>query len=156
MSPTSASAKAPASPPSLEDFSGAWDDFLAATRRARGRAAQALGAELTLSQYHLLAALSEERELRIGELALAAGVAPPTATRMLQGLESAGVVKRVSSREDRRAVSVRLTAKGRRLLDRKRKLVAAKRRALYESLSPVERGQAERLLTRLAEAIDEL
>jgi DNA-binding MarR family transcriptional regulator len=141
---------------SLEGFTSAWDAFLAATRRARGRAAQAQGGELTLSQFHVLAALSEESELRIGELALAAGVAPPTATRMLQGLERDGIVKRLASSEDRRAVSIRLTTKGRRLLDEKRALIAAKRRSLYGSLSPAEREQAQHLLARLAEAIDEL
>jgi DNA-binding MarR family transcriptional regulator len=141
---------------SLEGFTSAWDAFLAATRRARGRAAQAQDGELTLSQFHVLAALSEQSELRIGELALAAGVAPPTATRMLQGLERDGIVKRLSSSEDRRAVSVRLTAKGRRLLDDKRALIAEKRRSLYESLSAAEREQAQQLLARLAEVIDEL
>ena len=53
-------------------------------------------------------------------------------------------------------MSVRLTAKGRRLLREKRELIARKRRALYDSLSPAERKQAERLLSRLAEAVDEL
>ena len=141
----------------FDAFAGAWDRFFAGIRHARGRAAQAQETgELTLSQHHLLSALAEERELRIGELAVAAGVAAPTATRMLQGLESAGIVRRVQSSEDRRAVSVRLTAKGKRLLDEKRRLVARKRRALYDSLSPAERAQAERLLNRLAEAVDEL
>ena len=150
----------PAKPASSGDFGAfvaAWDRFFAGIRHARGRAAQAQETgELTLSQHHLLAALAEERELRIGELAVAAGVAPPTATRMLRGLESAGIVKRLPSDEDRRAVSVRLTAKGRRLLREKRELIARKRRALYDSLSPAERKQAERLLSRLAEAVDEL
>jgi len=155
MSPA-ASPKIPAPASSLEAFTAAWDHFLAASRHARGRAAQAQGSELTLSQHHLLAALSEEREMRIGELALAAGVAPPTATRMLQGLERGGIVKRLSSHDDRRAVSVRLTPKGRRLLDDKRRVIAGKRRKLFESLSPAEREQAQHLLTRLAEAIDEL
>ena len=53
-------------------------------------------------------------------------------------------------------VSVRLTAKGRRLLDAKRELVAAKRRELFESMTPAERAQAEGLLARLAELIEEL
>ena len=139
----------------LDAFAEAWDSFFAAIRQARGRAAQAHG-ELTLSQHHLLSALAEDRELRIGELALAAGVAPPTATRMLDSLERGGIVKRMSSPDDRRAVTVRLTAKGCRLLEDKRRLVAAKRRALYESLTPSERKQAQHLLSRLAELIAEL
>jgi MarR family transcriptional regulator, organic hydroperoxide resistance regulator len=92
----------------------------------------------------------------IGGLAEAAGIAPPTATRMLDGLERAGIVRRTPSTEDRRVVIVQLTAKGGRLLERKRKRVEERRRALYDSLSPTERDQAERLLHRLAVLMDEL
>jgi DNA-binding MarR family transcriptional regulator len=156
VSPPTANPAARTAATGLDGFIAAWDAFFAATRHARGRAAQAQGDALTLSQHHLLSALSDGQELRIGELALAAGVAAPTATRMLDGLERDGIVKRVQSQEDRRAVSVRLTAKGRRLLDAKRELVAAKRRELYESMTPAERAQAEGLLARLAELIEEL
>jgi DNA-binding MarR family transcriptional regulator len=134
----------------------AWDGFFAAVRRARGRAARQRGDTLSLSQSHLLSLLAEEPRARIGELAEAAGVAPPTATRMLDSLERAGVVRRGRSHEDRRAVEVTLTPKGRRLLEQKNDAVRAQRLALEASLSPSEREQAETLLRRLAEAIDEL
>jgi DNA-binding MarR family transcriptional regulator len=65
-------------------------------------------------------------------------------------------VERASSPDDRRAVNVRLTRKGRRRLEDKRRLVESKRRALYDSLSPAERAQAEHLLGRFAELIEEL
>ena len=156
MTPAAQKSPAKTSNTGLDGFNAAWEAFFAATRHARGRAAQTQGDDLTLSQHHLLSALSDGQELRIGELALAAGVAPPTATRMLDSLERDAIVKRVHSVEDRRAVSVRLTAKGRRLLDAKRELVATKRRELYESMTPAERAQVERLLARLAELIEEL
>lgn len=141
---------------SFREFDAALDDFFAAIRRARGRGAREHGEELTVSQHHLLAALAERPELPIGQIALAAGVAPPTATRMLDHLKQSGVVEREHSTEDRRVVTVRLTPKGRQLLERKQAAVAGKRRALYESLAPEERQQAERLLRRLAEVIEEL
>jgi DNA-binding MarR family transcriptional regulator len=138
-------------------FTSALDHFFSAVRRSRARIAREAGAgELTLSQYQLLSALAEVPERPVGELAEAAAVAPPTATRMLDGLERSGIVERRHSTTDRRVVIVRLTGKGRRLVERKEKLVAAKRRALYESLSPSERRQVERLLGRLAEVIEEL
>ena len=138
-------------------FDSALDEFFGAIRRSRARAAQQVGAgELTLSQFQLLGAFAEAPESTVGELAEAAGVAGPTATRMLDGLERAGIVERRPSEQDRRVVTVRLTAKGRRLLERKRLLVAEKRRALYESLAPSERRQVERLLRRLAGVIEEL
>jgi DNA-binding MarR family transcriptional regulator len=101
-------------------------------------------------------ALGEMPHRPVGELAEAAGIAAPTATRMLDGLERAAIVRRTPSTEDRRVVTVQLTPKGRRLLERKRKRVEERRRALYDSLSPPEREQAERLLHRLAVLMDEL
>jgi DNA-binding MarR family transcriptional regulator len=140
-----------------ERFSTAWDDFFAAVRRARGRAAQAVtpGA-LTLAQFQLLAAFEREREMSVSELALAGGVATPTATRMLSGLERDGIVERHGSEVDRRSVLVRLTPKGRRMLKAKRELISEKQRVIYESLTPTERRQAEAILGRLAVAMEDL
>ena len=140
-----------------ESFSVAWDAFFGAIRRARGRfAREAAGGELTLPQYQLVAALREKPQRPVGELAEAAGIAPPTATRMLDGLERAGIIRRKPSSEDRRVVTVQLTPKGSRVLARKRKRVEERRRALYDSLTPAEREQAESLLHRLAALMDEL
>src|SRR3954452_20687058 len=143
-------------PAATAAFDAAWDDFFAAIRRARARAAREPGSELTIPQYQLLAALGERPDQPVGALAAAAEISHPTATRMLGSLECSGVIERRHSTDDRRVVSVRLTRKGRRLLDRKRALISDKRRALYESLEEGEREQAEHLLRRLAQAIEEL
>jgi MarR family transcriptional regulator, organic hydroperoxide resistance regulator len=141
----------------MEGFSVAWDAFFGSIRRARGRfAREAAGGELTLPQYQLITALGEKPQCPVGELAEAAGIAPPTATRMLDALERAGIVRRKPSSEDRRVVTVHLTPKGRRVLARKRKWVEERRRALYDSLTPAEREQAERLLHRLSDLMEEL
>ena len=144
-------------PADLEAFREAWDEFFGAVRRARGRAArESAPGSLTLAQFQLLTAFADARELSVGELALAGGVAPPTATRMLTGLERDGIVERRPSEVDRRSVRVRLTPNGRRLLRAKRKLVAAKQRAIFEALTTTERRQAESILRRLAVAMEEL
>lgn len=138
-------------------FAEAWDEFFAAVRRARGRAARdPKRGSLTLAQYQLLAVFAHARELSVGAVAEAGGVAPPTATRMLAGLERDGVVTRRGAEHDRRFVTVSLTAKGRRLLDRKRALVKEKQAAIFASLAADERRQAETILRRLATAIEEL
>lgn len=134
----------------------AWDEFFTALSGARGRAARAQPDGLTVPQYRLLSAVADAPAVRSGELAERVGVSPPTTTRMLSGLERAGVVRREAVAGDRRAVAVALTAKGRRLLARKEAAVSEKRRALYESLTPAERRQAQRLLRRLAAAIEAL
>jgi len=135
---------------------GAWDEFFAAVNAARGRAAREQADGLTIPQYRLLSAIAELPEARSGELAERVGVSPPTTTRMLSGLERAGIVRRKARPGDRRTITIALTAKGRRLLGRKATAVSEKRRELYESLTASERRQAHRLLRRLAEAIEAL
>ena len=141
------------------DFDAAWAEFFGAIRRARGSAAAEAEREgLSVAQFGLLFSFVELGRgdvLPVGALAEAAGVAQPTATRMLDGLERQGVIERRPSTEDRRSVSVALTARGRRLLNRKRKLVEEKRRAVFESLDAADRESAARLLRTLAATIDD-
>ena len=93
---------------------------------------------------------------RCGELAEAAGIAAPTASRMIDSLERAGIVTRRHSTEDRRAVTVALTTEGRKQYEHKRALHEAKRAELFVSLSDAERENAEHLLRRLAGLIEEM
>jgi MarR family transcriptional regulator for hemolysin len=141
--------------PSPEGLWAAWDEFSAALNRARGRAAQEQGG-LTISQYHLLAAVDRMGTPRAGELASQLEVSAPTVTRMLSSLEAQGAVRRQLLPEDRRAAGVELTPPGRELLERKRAFLSQKRQALLESLSPAERRQAERLFRRFTEVIEAL
>jgi DNA-binding MarR family transcriptional regulator len=75
---------------------------------------------------------------------------------MLTGLEKQGMVERARTVDDRRGVSIRLTAAGRAALRAKEEVISAKRRELYDSLTSTERRQAERLFRRLAEQLDVL
>ena len=142
--------------PDVRQVNTAWDAFLGALRRARARVSNDPRAKLSLSQYHLIRPLDDSRELPVGELAAAAAVSPPTATRMLDGLERDGIVTREHSHADRRCVVVELTPHGRRLVRSERARVEAKREELFLQLSPDERDQPEHLLRRLAELIEEL
>lgn len=138
-------------------FNAAFDDFQRASRRARGRYARhASAGELSISQYHLLEPLAGGAGLPLGELAEAAGVSSPSATRMLDGLERRAVVERLRDPADRRRVRIRLTPAGAELVARKREQVAAAREAIFASLRPSERRAAARLLSSLAAAIEDL
>jgi MarR family transcriptional regulator, organic hydroperoxide resistance regulator len=134
----------------------AWDHFDVALRKARGRAVHATPDGLTHSQFRLLSALSRTTDVRCVHLAEQLGVAAPTVTRMLTGLEKQGMVERARTIDDRRGVSIRLTAAGREALSAKNEVISAKRQELYDSLTPAERRQAERLFRRLAEQLDVL
>jgi DNA-binding MarR family transcriptional regulator len=136
-------------------FADAWDEFVLAIRRSQARNQGAPG-DLTLAQYYLLGALAESDSLSVSHLAEAAGVAPPTVTRLVDGLERAGLLCRERSAADRRTVHVSLTKSGREQLRRRRQQLANRRRRLYERLEPGEREQSERLLRHLAELVREL
>jgi MarR family transcriptional regulator, organic hydroperoxide resistance regulator len=136
-------------------FAAAVDDFMRAARRARGRLARE--GDLSLSQFHLLEPLlAAEGPLGVRELATAAGVSAPTATRMLAGLERDGLVERGACPNDRRVVHIALTPEGARRAADKRDRILARRAEIFASLAPAERRQAARILERLAAAIEEL
>jgi len=136
-------------------FAAALDDFRRASSRARGRLASE--GDLSLSQYHLLEPLlAADEALGVGELACAAGVSAPTATRMLSTLERAALVERRSCTSDRRVVRVALTEEGAERMGRKRERIQTRHEELFRSLEPGERAQAARLLERLAAAIEGL
>lgn len=136
-------------------FWQAWDQFFAALRGARGRAHHEQPG-LTNSQFRLLSAVADSPDGRCGGLAGQVGASSPTVTRMLSGLEAAGLVARERASGDRRGVCVRLTPEGRRVLEAKREVVSRKRQVLYDSLTPAERRQAERLFRRLADELEVL
>jgi MarR family transcriptional regulator, organic hydroperoxide resistance regulator len=139
----------------LAVFAAAVDDFMRASRRARGRLARE--GDLSLSQYHLLEPLLDGRgPLGVRELAAAAGVSAPTATRMLATLERDAFVQRRACAGDRRVVHIALTAEGERRVESRRDRIRARRAEVFASLEPAERRQAARILERLAAAIEDL
>jgi MarR family transcriptional regulator, organic hydroperoxide resistance regulator len=140
----------------LDELDGAWDQFFGAVRRARGRAARDQSAGLSLSQFHLLSPLTDFRSLPVGALAEAAGISGPTATRMLDGLVRDGLVERENSTADRRVVTVSLTRKGKRVVERKRAHTHERRHAAFEQLTDREREQAAAILRRLALVVEDL
>jgi DNA-binding MarR family transcriptional regulator len=138
-----------------DQLTAAWETFFRTTRRLRSRAGKQLIEGLTLPQYHLLEPLRETDELTVGFLAEGAGVAAPTATRMLDCLARDGYVERRHSESDRRAVLVSLTGDGRAAVEAANEEVSAWRARVFESLEPEEREQAARLLTRLSQVLEE-
>jgi DNA-binding MarR family transcriptional regulator len=142
----------------LEAFSAAFEEFGRAQRRVAGRFNRApVVPELSKPQYLLLAPLLEGGDrLSVGDLADAAGVSAPTATRMLDGLVQRNIAARCPKEGDRRIVLIGLTDHGRELMGAKHARVLKARAAVYAQLTPTERRGAARLLTRLAAAIEEL
>jgi DNA-binding MarR family transcriptional regulator len=109
----------------VTSFALAFKAAMGAVRRLRGRECHRPG-ELSYAQFGLLFGLAERGECSASELAGLAGVAPATATQMLDHLETGGYVERVRSERDRRIVLVSLSARGAE--------VVALRRTRYEEL----------------------
>ena len=138
------------------DFLAAFDALAQAVRRARGANGGTPNGGLTLSQYGLLELLADRQSARLQELAAHAGITPSTATRILDALERRGVVERIRSDEDRRAVAVSLTIDGRQLVYAEQEWLRGRQRTFYAALPGAEQELAPDLLFRLAALIDEL
>ncbi len=79
---------------------------------------------ISLAEQDLLNQLGKVgSEIRMSELARALFLSKPGITRMVDRLEAAGLLTRVSTPGDRRAVSAKLTLKGRGLLSRSREVL---------------------------------
>jgi len=83
-------------------------------------------------------------------------VTPSTATRILDVLERRAIVRRDRAPEDRRAVAVTLTARGRATLRRHDAWMRDRQRAFFAALPREQRDLAPELLVRLTTLIDEL
>src|SRR5580765_8719277 len=75
---------------------------------------------ISASRLSALATLVEAGPMRIGALAQAEQVEPPTMTRLADAMEREGLLTRRPDPDDRRAVVLHATAKGRRSLERDR------------------------------------
>ncbi len=139
-----------------ERFLSAFEALAQAVRRARGAAALDLPDHLTLSQYSLLTPLATGGASRISQLAGEAGIAPSTASRILDALERRGIVRRTPSSEDRRGVVVSLTDAGRQVLLRQDAWMRERQVAFFAELPAAEQAVVSDLLVRLADLIDEL
>jgi DNA-binding MarR family transcriptional regulator len=89
----------------------------------------------------------------IGALAANEGVAAPTMTRLVDGLERDGLVVRESDPSDARGVLVRTTSAGRRLLAKGRRQRVHALASGIEALSPTQLAEVARaaeLIERIA------
>jgi len=106
--------------------------------------------DLTPAQSRTLRVISKaDSPIRMGELAATLGVVPRSATGLVDALEHAGLVERTVDPDNRRAVLVTLTQRGRDMQDR---MAEARRRAgdgIFGALDTPERRTLADLLQKL-------
>jgi DNA-binding MarR family transcriptional regulator len=127
---------------------------VAVVRLNRKLRQQAL-AGLSPAQASALGTVNRLHSPTLGELAAAEQVQPPTVTRLVTSLEDAGLVVRQTDGLDRRVVRVRLTAEGRRTLQRIRSLKNAYLARRLAALDPADQALAEALTSLLEHLVAE-
>jgi DNA-binding MarR family transcriptional regulator len=109
---------------------------------------------LTVTQYGVLSHLATYDGISIGELAEKLVMDPTTLTRNLRPLEREGLVEAKPDRHDRRARSLGLTVKGRKVLERAKPGWARAQRHIERVLGEIEtpalNAALDRVLERLA------
>ena len=107
--------------------------------------------QLTPAQFSVLLLLDRNPGRNQTEIANTLGILRPNFVAMLDALESRDLCARIRSANDRRSHIVVLTDKGRAVLARAKKLVAAKHEArLNELLGPANRAALLSMLGKIA------
>ena len=127
--------------------------FFRLWRASHTRVAEALASiELTPALFGVLNFLGHREGAIQLEIASAMGIDPSTVVSLIDELESAGLARRRPHPDDRRAREVTLTDKGRRLLERARRMAFGVDDEVLRGLTASERGELMRLLRRALEA----
>jgi DNA-binding MarR family transcriptional regulator len=123
--------------------------FFRLWRASHTRAAEALeSVGLTPALFGLLNVLGDREGAIQQELGAVMGIDPSTMVSLIDQLESAGLAKRRPHPKDRRAREVAITPKGRRLLERARRMIFEVDDEVLRGLTATERSQLLSLLRR--------
>ena len=127
---------------------------MVALRKLRGRETHR-SSQISYAQYSLLFGLAGG-ELSTRELAEQTDLTPGTVTQMLDYLETAELVRRNRSKQDRRIVLCALTPRGAAVVAERRAQMEPRWRAALAEFSDQELTAAARVLDRLADYFDAL
>lgn len=107
--------------------------------------------DLSPAKYNLLAVLYSEPEhrLRMCDISARMSVTRTNITKLVDGLERDGLVRRTSLLDDRRVVLTELTPKGKTLVQRMKPLQCANMQTLCSGLSEAECRQLTHLMLKL-------
>jgi DNA-binding MarR family transcriptional regulator len=106
------------------------------------------------SEMHVLVCIKRHEqcsptEMKVSEISKCLQVTSPTVTQLLKGLEASGLIERHIDPSDRRAVGIRLTAKGDELARKAREAFLASFYGLTEYLGEEESQQLADLLEKV-------
>jgi MarR family transcriptional regulator, transcriptional regulator for hemolysin len=141
----------PSAEPPATEFVGQL--FFRLWRAAHVRATDVLGSDgLTPALFALLNVIAAREGAIQQELGSALGIDRSTMVSLIDQLESAGLAKRRPSATDRRAREIAITPKGRRLLQRSRRMISETEDEVLTGLTANERSELVTLLRRALES----
>ena len=105
--------------------------------------------DLRVSEFSILMLVAGNGEVNQKQLGQALDISPPNLAVTLDRMAECGWVERVRSTRDRRAQHVHLTARGRAVAERSRKIAATMEEAALASLSRAERALLIELLRKI-------
>ncbi len=97
-------------------------------------------AGLTPTQLAALATVERQGPMRLGDLAVAEGIAPSTLTRLVTALEDSGYVRRCADPSDARASTLAITPHGHETLERIRNDITLVLAQSLRELTPDQRS----------------
>jgi DNA-binding MarR family transcriptional regulator len=107
---------------------------------------------LTPTQGQILAFLSTREDARLTDVAKALAISAPTASDAVATLERKGLLRKQASRTDPRAISLRLTASGKREVQRS----SSNQNFLQRAIDELSRSEQEALLVLLVKILRSL
>lgn len=141
----------PSAEPPVTEFAGQL--FFRLWRASHVRAADVLGSVgMTPALFGLLNVIGARDGAIQQELGSAMGIDRSTMVSLIDQLESAGLAKRRPSATDRRAREIAITPKGRRLLQRSRRMISETEDEVLAGLTAKERSELVSLLRRALES----
>jgi DNA-binding MarR family transcriptional regulator len=144
-------AAGPSSETSVAEFAGQL--FFRLWRASHTRVADALQSiGLTPALFGLLNVLGAREGAIQQELGALMGIDPSTMVSLIDQLESAGLARRRPCPRDRRAREVSITPKGRRALERGRRLATDVEDEVLQGLTAAERRELMKLMRRALES----
>jgi len=111
------------------------------------------GPPMTATQRIALIELGDDGPLRLTDLAKRMGTSTPTASRSVDTLEALGLVTRAQESNDRRALSIEVSPRGRDLLDERLRRAAKAFEPAAATLSAGDRRELARLLRQMTDAL---
>jgi len=111
---------------------------------------------LSQARWGVILELSRHQDATQIELARALGIEGATLVRLLDGLESMGLVERYPSPDDRRAKKLALTEPAKLLLDRMKSIAASNRTEILEEIPVDDLRTATRILAQIATRLEKM